>query len=94
MARLLGAQVWVRAHVSETRRMFANDTGLPEALLDHGYSPRLVEQVDVSLAPARVARVRRKYEHLLAHGFLERGFDIEAMIDDGPLTRGHRRHAA
>lgn len=94
MARLLGAQDWVRSHISETRRMFANDTGLPEALLDHGYSARLVDQVDVSLAPARVALVRKKYEHLLNHGFLERGFDFDAMIDHGPLTRSLRAQAA
>ena len=94
MARLLGAQDWVRGHISETRRMFANDTGLPEALLDHGYSPRLVDQVDVSLAPARVALVRKKYEHLLKHGFLARDFDFDAMIDHGPLTRSLRALAA
>jgi ABC-type nitrate/sulfonate/bicarbonate transport system substrate-binding protein len=94
IARLLGAQDWVRGHVSETRRMFANDTGLPEALLDHGYSTRLVDQVDVSLAPARVALVRKKYQHLLKHGFLQRGFDFDAMIDHGPLTRSLRALAA
>lgn len=94
MARLLGAQDWVRGHISDTRRMFANDTGLPEALLDHGYSARLVDQVDVSLAPARVALVRKKHEHLLKHGFLQRGFDLDAMIDYGPLTRNLRAQVA
>lgn len=94
IGRLLGAQDWVRSHVGETRRMFANDTGLPEALLDHGYSARLVDQVDVSLAPARVALVRKKYEHLLKHGFLQRGFDLDAMIDHGPLTRNMRAQVA
>jgi ABC-type nitrate/sulfonate/bicarbonate transport system substrate-binding protein len=94
MARLLGAQDWVRANASETRRIFANDTGLPEALLDQGYSRRLLDQVDVSLAPARVALVRHKYEHLLAHGFLDRAFDFDAMIDPGPLQRCRRVQAA
>lgn len=94
MGRLLGAQDWVRGHVSETRRMFANDTGLPEALLDHGYSARLVDQVDVSLAPARVALVRKKYQHLLKHGFLAQDFDFDSMIDHGPLTRSLRAQAA
>jgi ABC-type nitrate/sulfonate/bicarbonate transport system substrate-binding protein len=94
IARLLGAQDWVRGHVSETRRMFANDTGLPEALLDHGYSARLVDQVDVSLAPARMALVRKKYDHLLKHGFLQRGFDLDAMFDHGPLTRNLRAQVA
>ncbi|MCL4187130.1 MAG: hypothetical protein KJZ85_05935 [Rhodobacteraceae bacterium] len=94
MGRLLRAQGWVRANVDAARRIFANDTGLPEALLDQGYSPRLVEQVDVSLAPARVALLRRKYEHLLRHGFLDAGFDFDAMIDHGPLCRSSRLMAA
>jgi ABC-type nitrate/sulfonate/bicarbonate transport system substrate-binding protein len=94
MKRLLGAQDWVRAHASQARRIFASDTGLPEALLEQGYSARLLEQMDISLAPARVALVRRKYEHLLAHGFLERGYDFDAMIDEGPLLRSTELLAA
>jgi ABC-type nitrate/sulfonate/bicarbonate transport system substrate-binding protein len=94
VAQLLRAQGWVRANRSETRRIFANDTGLPEALLDHGYSARLPDQVDVSLSSERVALVRRKCEHLLKHGFLERDFDIEAMIDPGPLARLRNAKAA
>jgi len=94
MARLLGAQDWVRRNLSETRRIFANDTGLPEALLEHGYSARLPDQVDISLSPARVALVRRKYDHLLAHGFLDRAYDFDAMIDHGPLARSRARLAA
>ena len=87
MAQLLRAQDWVHAHLSEVRRMFASDTGLPESLLEHGYSARLYDQVDVSLAPGRLALLRRKYDHLRAHGFLEQGYDFDAMIDHGPLTR-------
>lgn len=94
MGRLLGAQDWVRSHVSATRRIFANDTGLPEALLDQGYSPRLLDQVDVSLAPERIALIRRKYEHLLAHGYLDRAYDFDAIIDHGPLARSRKRLAA
>lgn len=87
MVQLLRAQDWVRAHASEARRIFAADTGLPEALLDHGYSPRLSEQMDVSLAPGRIALLQGKYEHLRKHGFLEQGYDFDAMIDHGPLRR-------
>lgn len=94
MARLLGAQDWVRAHQSDARRIFANDTGLPEALLEQGYSARLMDQVDISLSPARLALVRHKYAHLLAHGFLARGFDLEAMIDPGPLQRSRQLQMA
>ena len=87
MKRLLRAQEWVHAHISQTRRIFATDTGLPDALLEQGYSSRLLDQVDISLAPGRVALVRSKYQHLLANGFLEGGYDFDAMIDEGPLQR-------
>jgi ABC-type nitrate/sulfonate/bicarbonate transport system substrate-binding protein len=94
MSRLLAAQDWVLAQGSEARRIFASDTGLPEALLDHGYSRRLVEQVDVSLAPGRVALLRRKYDHLFRHGFLKCAYDLEAMIDHRPLERAAKARAA
>lgn len=94
MARLLGAQDWVLSHASETRRIFANDTGLPEALLEQGYSRRLLHQVDVSLTASHIALIRRKYDHLLDHGFLDKPYDLEAMIDPGPLLRSRAMLAA
>jgi hypothetical protein len=43
--------------------------------------------VDVSLTDNRVALLERKTDHLLRHGFLDRRFDFDAMIDRGPLDR-------
>ena len=91
VARLLRAQAWGWQNISETRRIFANDTGLPEALLDQGYSARLTDQVDVSLSENRIALLRHKYDHLLQHGFLGSAFDFAAMIDHGPLNRALSR---
>jgi ABC-type nitrate/sulfonate/bicarbonate transport system substrate-binding protein len=87
VARLLDAKAWAQANPLETRRIFANDTGLPESLLDQAFSPRLTDQVDVSLTDNRVALLERKTDHLLRHGFLDRRFDFDAMIDRGPLDR-------
>jgi ABC-type nitrate/sulfonate/bicarbonate transport system substrate-binding protein len=53
MSLLLGALDWVRAYQSDAWRIFANGTGLPEALLDHE--------------------------------FRACGFDLERMINPGPL---------
>lgn len=94
LARLLGAQDWVRAHQFDARRIFVNDTGLPEALLVQGYSERLIDQVDISLSPERPALVRHKCEHLLAHEFLACGFDLGKMIDSGPLQRSRQLQLA
>lgn len=93
VGRLLEAQAWVWANISETRRIFANDTGLPEALLDQGFSARLTDQVDVSLAENRIALLKKKNDHLLRHAFLDHAFDFEAMIDHGPLSRAKARHS-
>lgn len=89
--RLLGAQAWVRSNISQARRIFANDTGLPEALLDQGYSARLTDQVDVSMVENRIALLRRKYDRLLQQGFLDHAFDFDAMIDRRPLSRAMSR---
>lgn len=86
LGRLLDAQAWAGNREDETRRLFARETGLPEDLLDLGYSPRLIGQADVSLTSNRVALLRSKYEHLLHEGFLDAPFDLDAFIDDGPLT--------
>lgn len=87
LAVLLRAQDWVDTHPSEAQRIMANDTGLPEALVAHGYSERLPRQMDISLAPGRVALLKHKYDHLRAHGLLDRPYDFAAMIDHGPLDR-------
>ncbi|MDQ2066050.1 hypothetical protein Q9295_06685 [Xinfangfangia sp. CPCC 101601] len=87
MAQLLQAQDWATQNASETRRIFANDTGLPESFLDQGYSSRLLQQIDINLSAERVAQVGKKYEHLLVNGFLDRPYDFNAMIDAGPLRR-------
>jgi ABC-type nitrate/sulfonate/bicarbonate transport system substrate-binding protein len=94
MSRLLDAQDWASRHVSQVRRIFANDTGLPEALLDQGYSSRLISQVDVSLAESRISLLRSKFSLLLRHGFIGEAYEFDAMFDDGPLTRAGRLRAA
>lgn len=90
MARLLGAQDWASRHVSQVRRIFANDTGLPEALLDSAYSERLTAQVDISLSRRRISLLHGKFDHLLRHGFLDKPFDFEGFLDAGPLDRAAR----
>jgi ABC-type nitrate/sulfonate/bicarbonate transport system substrate-binding protein len=94
VGRLLDAPAWAVAHRDEVHRLFARETGLPEDLLHAAYSPRLPEQADVALNPARLALVRAKVEHLLAHGFLAAPFDFEAFVDDGPLRRATERRQA
>ena len=85
LLRLLDAQAWADANPDQTRRILAIDTGLPEDFVSLAYSDRLLQQLDISLKPERIALLRRKYEHLLADGLLLAPFDFDALVDPAPL---------
>jgi len=87
IARLLDAKIWAIFNPDATKRWFAQETGLPEDLLEFAYSPRLGSQADVSLAPNRLALVRAKYDHLLSLGFIDEPFDFDQLFDPVPLAQ-------
>lgn len=91
--RLLDADAWARANPDPVRRIFATDTGVPEDFVADAYSPHLAEQLDVTLAPERIARLRHCYEGLLRHGFLAAPFDFDAFVDPRPLALAHEIRA-
>jgi ABC-type nitrate/sulfonate/bicarbonate transport system substrate-binding protein len=86
LVRLLDADAWARSHPAEARRIFAVDTGLPEDLVDDAFSPRLTQQIDVSLSPRRVAQLARLHEDLLTRGIIDSPIDFERFIDPAPLA--------
>jgi ABC-type nitrate/sulfonate/bicarbonate transport system substrate-binding protein len=86
IGRLLDASSWADAHPDEARRIFAQDTGLPEDFVSLAYSDRLGRQADVSLAPDRVSLLRRKKDLLRRHGFLAQDYDFDALIHPAPLA--------
>jgi ABC-type nitrate/sulfonate/bicarbonate transport system substrate-binding protein len=86
VGRLLDAQRWVTGHADAFRSFAARDSGVPDELFEDSYTSAVSRQIDVSLTPARVDRLRAQYEHLLAHGFVQ-PFDLDATIDHGPLER-------
>lgn len=92
--RLLDAPAWGASHRDEARRLFAVDTGLPEDFVDEAYSPRLALQLDISLSPSRIERLRHCYDLLLRHHFLDAPFDFDAFIDPSPLAAALRARAA
>jgi ABC-type nitrate/sulfonate/bicarbonate transport system substrate-binding protein len=85
--RLLDAKLWAISNPETTKRWFAQETGLPEDLLEFAYSARLGAQADVSLAPNRLALVKAKYDHLVSLGFIDKPFDFDALFDPAPLTQ-------
>jgi ABC-type nitrate/sulfonate/bicarbonate transport system substrate-binding protein len=85
VGRLLDARDWALAHRSEARRIIANDSGLPEDLVELAHSPRLYEQLDVALDEGRIAIFRHKHDSLVRHGLLEKPLDFDRFIDARPL---------
>ncbi len=94
LVRLLDAQVWGEAHEGDAKRIFGQDTGLPEDFVDAGYSPRVHRQLDVSLAPNRIAALVAKYDHLAATGFIDQPIDFDEFIDHRPLRAATEQHRA
>ncbi len=85
VARLLDADAWARANEEEAKRIIARDAGLPEDFVERAYSPRVHTQLDVSLAPNRVAVLKQRCDFLFEHGFLAAPIDFDRFIDHGPL---------
>lgn len=86
LARLLDVAPWCRDNQEEAVRILARDTGVPEDFFAIGHSPRAHLQMDVSLAPRRVALLKAKHDQLLRQGFLGGPIDLEAFIDPEPLA--------
>lgn len=86
LARLLDVAPWCRDNQEEAVRILARDTGVPEDFFAVGHSPRAHLQMDVSLAPRRVALLKAKHDQLLRQGFLAGPIDLEAFIDPEPLA--------
>ena len=86
LARFLDAQQWVHGHQDAARRLFARETGVPEDFLEDAYSPRLLEQISLSLEPRHISLLRQKKDHLVSSGFLRQDFDIDAVIEPSALS--------
>lgn len=94
VGRLLDADDWARANEAEAKRLIARDSGMPEDFVGIAYSPRVHRQLDVTLAPNRVALLKARHDFLLAHGFLAAPIDFDRFIDHGPLERALAARAA
>lgn len=94
LARLLDVDGWCRTNVESTIRILARDTGVPEDFLAPGYSARVHLQMDVSLAPRRIALLKTKHEQLLRQGFLAHPINFEEFVDPRPLAAAQERRLA
>lgn len=95
VGRLLDANDWALAYRDATRRIIAQESGLPEDLVEVAHSPRVYGQLDVDLSPRLVRVFRQRHDSLLRHGLIRNPIDFEEFIDAGPLyrARGKRKLA-
>ncbi|AWD22555.1 ABC transporter substrate-binding protein [Fuscovulum blasticum] len=87
VAQTLRAATWARAQERQAKRLIAIEAGLPEDLVDRAFSPRVHEQLGLSLDDTLIARLESQNRLLVDHGFIERPVDFTRFIDFGPLAR-------
>jgi ABC-type nitrate/sulfonate/bicarbonate transport system substrate-binding protein len=85
LMRLLQAGPWAQANRDLCRRIIAADTGLPEELIETGYSPDVYGELHVSLDAHGLSLLRRRHDQLLQTGFLARPLDLDRLVVHGPL---------
>jgi ABC-type nitrate/sulfonate/bicarbonate transport system substrate-binding protein len=90
LARTLQAADWARGHASDAGRIVAAEVGVPEEILDVGFSPQVTAQLDVDLDAEKVAGLISQTELLRRHGFLAGDVDLDAFIAREPLEDARR----
>jgi ABC-type nitrate/sulfonate/bicarbonate transport system substrate-binding protein len=85
MGRIHEAARWARDHEDEAKAIMARESGLHEDFLDWAYSPLVHRQLDIDLAPEKLAALSAQHELLLEHGFIASPVDLEAFAAHEPL---------
>jgi ABC-type nitrate/sulfonate/bicarbonate transport system substrate-binding protein len=93
IARAEDAAEWAREHQAQARHFIASDAGLAEEFVDIAYSPEVHEQLTVDLDQISLDGLQVQHDHLLAHGFLARPFEIERFVDPAPLAAAQKLRA-
>jgi ABC-type nitrate/sulfonate/bicarbonate transport system substrate-binding protein len=86
LAQVLDAAAWARDHEDEAKPIMAREAGVHEDFVDWAYSAAVHTQLDVDLAPDKLAALRSQHDHLLAHGFIDTPVDLDAFVAHEPLA--------
>lgn len=79
---------WAADRPDEVAAIVASETRAGAAGVGGAYAD-LHRRLDVSLASDRLEALRDQKDFLLAHGFLEADFDLDAWADPAPLRAAH-----
>jgi ABC-type nitrate/sulfonate/bicarbonate transport system substrate-binding protein len=84
LARHLEAARWAKSHPVEAVRLVAQDHRLSPEALENRF-PKIVEGLQLDLAPDKIETLREQKDFYLRHGFISNDFDAHAWIDSRPL---------
>ena len=80
------AAAWARFNPEETRRIVAREVGVSEDAAGVAYGADVHLELGLSLDPGQVAAIGHFKDFLLAWGFLENDFDVDARVDRRPIN--------
>nr|WP_294548152.1 hypothetical protein [uncultured Rhodopila sp.] len=87
------ATAWARVNAEETRRIVAREVGASEEAAGVAYGADVHLKLGLSLDPGQVAAIAH-FKDLLAWGFLENDFDVDAWVDGRPIDSRQEAVAA
>lgn len=90
LVRSLRAADWAAAHPDDARDVLQRETGSAAAGAAAAYSDRVIADLHPRLTADRIALLTRQQQFLLAHGFLDADFDLDAWVAPEPLRRAEQ----
>jgi ABC-type nitrate/sulfonate/bicarbonate transport system substrate-binding protein len=78
------AAAWARVNPGETRRIIAREVLVSEEAASAAYGEEAHLKLGLSLDPGHVSAIAHFKDFLLARGFLDNDFDVDAWVDRRP----------
>lgn len=85
LAVLLKTAEWAREHPQDVLSTLAAETGVSEDDVVRAFGPTLHLSFEPKLSEVYVEGLRRQKDFLLAQGFIDHDFDVNAWVDPLPL---------
>jgi ABC-type nitrate/sulfonate/bicarbonate transport system substrate-binding protein len=86
---LLDAAQWAAAHRRETLHIIGDDVSATSEWVTAGNGDDIHARLEPKLDAAAISALHEQKRFLLAHGFIERDFDVDSWIDPRPLAMAH-----
>ncbi len=90
LAVLQRTSLWAEDHPDDVVRTVAAETQATEEAVRRAFGSVLHRSFTPVLSDLHRRALREQHDWLLAEGFINRGFDVEAWIDPAPLSRANR----